>query len=286
MTKFLLNDFIVEKHVKEALEEDIGYGDITTDFLCEGEQKLSINFVTRADGIFCGEVPFKMVFKILADDEVKIKFLKKDGDMMKKGDILAKVEGPARAILTGERLALNYAQKMSAISTLTRKYADKLRGSKAKISDTRKNTPNFRLFEKYAMLIGGGSLHRFNLCDCVMLKDNHIALCGGSMKKAIAKMKQYLSHTHKLEVECDTIEQVKCCVSEGVDIIMLDNMAPEVRLASINIIRNTKKPIIIEVSGGVNLDTVEEIGKDDVDIISTSALINAPMLDLAFDYKN
>lgn len=283
MTEFLLNKFIVENHVKQALMEDIGYGDISTDFL-SNDKTFRVFLVARQKGIFCGKMPFELVFKILADDEVKIEFYKNDGDKIEKGDKIAKIEGCARYILTGERLSLNYVQKMSAISTKTAKYVDILKPYNVKIADTRKNTPNFRMFEKYAIKVGKGSLHRFNLCDCVMLKDNHIALMDGSIELAYNKIKENLSHAHKIEIECDNFEQVKLCAKLGVDIIMLDNMANDEMVKCVDYIRKIAPNTIIEASGGVSLETVENIAKTGVDVISTSDLINAHTLDFGFDY--
>ncbi len=280
---FLLNEFIVKKHVEAALIEDIGYGDITTDAICLDSDKLEVFFVSREEGIFCGEMPFKLVFETLGG--VEVEFYSHDGEHINVGQKIAKISGSARSVLTGERLALNYAQKMSGIATYTDKFAQKLKGTGAKIADTRKNTPNFRIFEKYAVKVGGGSLHRFNLSDCVMLKDNHIAFFGGSaagsITSAVKKVRENISHAHKIEVECDTIEQVKEAVVLGVDIIMLDNMSMADIKKSVEIIDSAA---IIEVSGGVNLNTVAQIAETGVDIISTSALIvHAPTLDLGFD---
>ena len=285
MAKFLLNDFIIEDHVKSALAEDIGYGDISTDSVCfalDDNAKFEVFLTTRTDGVFCGRDVFETVFRVLAKDKVKVEFYFSDGDEIKKGDKIAKISGHPRYILTGERLALNYTQRMSGIATFTRKFQKIAEQYGARVVDTRKNTPNFRIFEKYAVKIGGGYLHRFNLCDCVMLKDNHIALLGGSIKDAVKKVRENISHAHKIEVECDKIAQVKEALEAGADIIMLDNMTPEQMSECVKLI---DKKAIIEASGGVSIETVEEIAKTGVDIISTSAIVaKAPTLDLAFDY--
>ena len=287
MAKFLLNDFIIEDHVKSALAEDIGYGDISTDSVCfalDDNAKFEVFLTTRTDGVFCGRDVFETVFRVLAKDKVKVEFYFSDGDEIKKGDKIAKISGHPRYILTGERLALNYTQRMSGIATFTRKFQKIAEQYGARVVDTRKNTPNFRIFEKYAVKIGGGYLHRFNLCDCVMLKDNHIALLGGSIKDAVKKVRENISHAHKIEVECDKIAQVKEALEAGADIIMLDNMTPEQMSECVKLI---DKKAIIEASGGVSIETVEEIAKTGVDIISTSAIVaKAPTLDLAFDYLN
>lgn len=284
MTRFLLNEFIVREHVKNALIEDIGYGDISTDFICEENDTLEVFLATRQDGIFCGELPFKLVFDILSEGNVKIEFYVKDGDKISAGDKIAKITGPARSVLTGERLALNYVQRMSGIATYTNKFVQKIEKYGTKIVDTRKNTPNFRIFEKYSVKIGGGSLHRFNLSDCVMLKDNHIALCGGSIEAAVQKIRKNISHAHKIEVECDTFEQVKIATSLGVDIIMLDNMnIGEIKKC----IEHINKKAIVEISGNVTIETIEELAKTGAQIISSSSIITkAPTLDLGFDCVN
>ena len=221
----MLNSFFIEDHVKKALEEDIGFGDITTDYLTNEEDRMSCELNSRVEGILCGVNVFKTVFKVLSDD-VKVTFYKKDGDVINKGDKIADIEGPARWVLMGERLALNYIQRMSGIATETNKYQKAIGEYKAKIVDTRKTTPLFRAFEKYSVKIGGGSLHRFNLADCAMIKDNHIKYAG-SLTKAVEKLREHISHAHKIEVECDTIEQVKEAVAVDADIIMLDNMSLE-----------------------------------------------------------
>lgn len=285
MAKYLLNDFIIEDHVKKALVEDIGYGDITTDSVCaylDNDKIFQVYLTTRCDGVFCGEDVFKKVFEVLAKDKVTVEFYFHDGDEIKKGDKIAKISGFARYILTGERLALNYVQRMSAIAAMSRKYQLVVQKYGARVVDTRKNTPNFRIFEKYAVKIGTSHLHRFNLCDCVMLKDNHIALLGGDIKKAVELVRENISHAHKIEVECDNVSQVKLALEAGADIIMLDNMSIEQMRECVKLI---DKKAIVEASGGVNLSTLEEIAKCGVDVISTSAIVaGASTLDLAFDY--
>lgn len=282
-----LHDFIIEKHVKSALEEDIGFGDITTDFLVGENDTLSGSLNTREDGILCGCDIFKKVFEILGG--VKVEFYFKDGDFIAKGDKIASISGSARSILTGERTALNYIQRLSGIATETKKYKDKidsLNGDslggdyQSEIVDTRKTTPNFRLFEKYAVKTGGGSLHRFNLSDCAMIKDNHIQFAG-SITKAVNKLRENISHAHKIEVECDTLEQVQEALDCKADIIMLDNMGINDMKTAVALIN---KRAVVEASGNVSLDTIKEIASTGVDIISSSAIVaKAPTLDLALD---
>lgn len=275
----MLNKFLIEKHVKQALEEDIGFEDITTDNLAGENDTLECSLNTRGDGVFCGKDVFEIVFKVL-DNQVDIKFYFKDGDNIIKGDKIADVKGPARAILTGERTALNYIQRMSGIATETRKYQDAIGGYKAKIVDTRKTTPCFRIFEKYSVKVGCGSVHRFNLADCAMIKDNHVKFAG-SIGNAITKLKQSISHAHKIEVECDTLDQVKESLSYGADIIMLDNMSIEEMKKAVQEINGKA---IVEASGNVNINRLKEIASTGVDIISSSAIVaKAPTLDLGLD---
>ena len=273
-----LHEFIIEEHIKSALKEDIGFGDVTTDFLAEENDILSGSLNTREDGILCGSEIFKKVFEILSKD-IKIEFNFKDGDFIAKGEI-AKISGPAKAILTGERTALNYIQRLSGIATETNKYVNAIKDYSAQIVDTRKTTPNFRIFEKYAVKTGGGALHRFNLSDCAMIKDNHIRLAG-SITQAVEKLRKNLSHAHKIEVECDTLEQVQEALNCKADIIMLDNFKLEDIKKAVKLIN---KQAVIEASGGVNIDTIVQIAATGVDIISSSAIVaKAPTLDLALD---
>lgn len=275
----MLNNLYVKDHVKEALKEDIGFGDITTENLAVDDDYLKGALNTRSDGVLCGADVFKTVYETLSKD-IKIKFYFKDGDLIKKGDKIADIEGPAKELLIGERVALNYIQRMSGIATETKKYQDAIGNYPAKIVDTRKTTPNFRIFEKYAVKTGGGALHRFNLSDCAMIKDNHIRLAG-SITNAVKKLKENLSHAHKIEVECDTIEQVKEALAADVDIIMLDNMDIESMKTACRLINHKA---IVEASGNVNLSTVGAIASTGVDIISSSAIVaKAPTLDLALD---
>lgn len=275
----MLNKFYIEDHVKMALEEDIGFGDITTENLADDNDFLSGELNTRSEGVLCGCEVFKTVFKVLSDD-IKIKFYFKDGDKIKKGDKIADISAPAKYLLMGERVSLNYIQRMSGIATETRKYQDAIEPYAAKIVDTRKTTPNFRAFEKYSVKIGGGALHRFNLSDCAMIKDNHIRLAG-SITNAVTKLRESISHAHKIEVECDTLEQVKEAVDVKADIIMLDNMSVDTMRKAVEIINHKA---VVEASGNVNLETVNAIASTGVDIISSSAIVaKAPTLDLGLD---
>ena len=275
----MLNDLYLNEHVKNALIEDIGFGDITTENIAEETDYLKGSLNTREDAILCGSNVFKKVYELLSKDVV-VNFYFSDGDSIRKGDKVADIEGPAKYILMGERVALNYIQRMSGIATETRKYQDAIGDNKAKIVDTRKTTPNFRPFEKYSVKVGGGAIHRFNLSDCAMIKDNHIRLAG-SITSAVEKIRANISHAHKIEVECDTLEQVKEAVQAKADIIMLDNMNCDLMKECVNIIGDKA---LIEASGNVTIETIGEIAKTGVDVISSSAIVaKAKTLDIALD---
>lgn len=275
----MLSNFYVEDHVKHALMEDIGFGDVTTESIVGEDKIFEASLVSRCEGIICGLEVFKTVFKILSD-KVKVELLFKDGDKIKKGDVLAKLTGPGKYLLLGERVSLNYIQRMSGIATETHKYQTAIGELPCKIVDTRKTTPNFRAFEKYSVKVGGGALHRFNLSDCAMIKDNHIQVAG-SVTNAVKMVKANLSHAHKVELECDTLDQVKEALPLGIDIIMLDNMDLETMKTAVKLIDHKA---IVEASGNVHLETVRAIAECGVDIISSSAIVaKAPTLDIALD---
>lgn len=275
----MLSNFYVEDHVKHALMEDIGFGDVTTESIVGEDKIFEASLVSRCEGVICGLEVFKTVFKILSD-KVKVELLFKDGDKIKKGDVLATLTGPGKYLLLGERVSLNYIQRMSGIATETHKYQTAIGDLPCKIADTRKTTPNFRAFEKYSVKVGGGALHRFNLSDCAMIKDNHIQVAG-SVTNAVKMVKANLSHAHKVELECDTLDQVKEALPLGVDIIMLDNMDLETMKTAVKLIDHKA---IVEASGNVRLETVRAIAECGVDIISSSAIVaKAPTLDIALD---
>ncbi len=279
MNQKLLHNFIVEEHIKNSLKEDIGFGDVTTDFLYKGEDYITAVLNTREAAVVCGIEVFRQVFSVLSD-KVSVKTFFSDGDFVDKNTSLAEVSGPARAVLTGERTALNYMQRMCGIATQTRRFQQAIEPYEARVTDTRKNTPGFRMFEKYSVMIGGARLHRFNLCDCVMIKDNHIKHAG-SISKAVEMIKLNLSHAHKIEVECDTYEQVKEAVSAGCDIIMLDNMTVDEMKKCVQYINHKA---IVEASGNVKINTINDIAATGVDVISTSAIVaQAPVIDLGLD---
>ena len=275
----MLTDFYLTDHIKSALNEDIGFGDVTTESIITEDKVFEAKLSSRAEGIVCGLEIFKKVYEILSD-KIEVKLFFKDGDKIRKGDILAEIKGSGKYILLGERVSLNYIQRLSGIATETNKYQQAIGDLPCKVVDTRKTTPNFRAFEKYAVKCGGGALHRFNLSDCAMIKDNHIKVAG-SVTKAIELVKKNLSHAHKIELECDTLDQVKEGLNSGVDIIMLDNMNLDEMKEAVKIINHRA---IVEASGNVTLDSVKQIAQCGVDIISTSAIVaKAPTLDLGLD---
>lgn len=277
---YLVQDLIVKKYIEQALIEDIGHGDVTTDSIVKEDQKLIAKINSRVDGIICGLDVVSRVFTLL-DPYINVKNLIKDGDKVCKGQDIAIIEGCARAVLTGERTALNFIQRMSAIATLTNEYQQAIMPHNAKITDTRKTTPNFRIFEKYAVKIGGGSPHRFGLSDCVMIKDNHIELAGGSIKKAVKLVKDKIGHTVKIEVETENLKQIEEALEAGADIIMLDNMTVDEMSEAVLFIN---KKAITEASGNISLETVNNVASSGVDYISTSAInARAGILDIGLD---
>ena len=276
---YLPPNFIIRQLVEQALKEDIGHGDITVDSIVKPGQKLKAVVNSRAQGIICGIDVFKMVFGIL-DSQVKINSLLNDGDIIQPKQDIAIVEGSARAILTAERTALNLIQRMSAIATLTNQFQEAIKPFNAKITDTRKTTPNFRIFEKYAVKVGGGSPHRFGLYDAVMIKDNHIKLAG-SITEAVNLARKNTSHTAKIEVETENVDQVKEAIKAKADIIMLDNMSVDQMKEAVNIIQGIA---LTEASGTISLETVNAVASAGVNYISTSAITaRAGILDIGLD---
>lgn len=263
--------------IRLALKEDITSEDITTNSVmpkyCLGE----VDLICKQDGILAGIEVFKRVFNLL-DNTFEIKIYFKDGDRVKTGDLVAKLRGDIRALLSGERTALNYLQRMSGIATYTNSIAELLKDSKTKLLDTRKTTPNMRIFEKYAVKVGGGCNHRYNLSDGILLKDNHIGAAGG-VKEAIMMAKEYAPFVRKIEIETENLEMVKEAVEAGADIIMLDNMSVEMMKEAIKIINGRAQT---ECSGNVTRENVEKLINIGVDFISSGALTHsAPVLDLS-----
>ena len=263
-----------DKLIMQALEEDITSEDITTNAVMRHPQQGEVQLLCKQDGVIAGLDVFKRVFELL-DETTEVVFYVKDGDAVKKGDLLAVVKGDIRVLLSGERTALNYLQRMSGIATYTRSIADLLKGSKTKLLDTRKTTPNNRIFEKYAVKVGGGYNHRYNLSDGVLLKDNHI----GGVKEAVTMAKEYAPFVRKIEVEVENLDMVREAVEAGADIIMLDNMTPEMMKEAVRIIDGRAET---ECSGNVTLENVARLTDIGVDYISSGALTHsAPILDVS-----
>ncbi len=258
-----------------ALREDIGKGDITTNSIIPEDAKTSAKIIVKEDGMICGLPVARLVFQSV---DKKIKFSEKvnDGKTLKKGAVAAIVSGPARGILTAERTALNFLQRLSGIATITSKFV-KAAGKGIMILDTRKTTPGLRVLEKYAVKIGGGCNHRMGLFDEVLIKDNHISVAGG-LKQAVRAAKKKLN---KIEVEASTLGQVKEAIASGVSRILLDNMSIATMKKAIKLIRRSKRKIEIEVSGGITLKNIRKVAEAGVDYISIGALTHsAPALDI------
>ena len=263
--------------IKLAQREDITSEDITTNSVMREYKRGEVELICKQDGIIAGLDVFKRVFELL-DEKTEIEFFAKDGDAVKNGELIGKVTGDIRILLSGERVALNYLQRMSGIATYTNSIAKLLEGSKTKLLDTRKTTPNMRIFEKYAVKIGGGYNHRYNLSDGILLKDNHIGAAGG-VKEAIAMAKEYAPFVRKIEIETENLDMVKEAVEAGADIIMLDNMTPEEMKQAVELIDGRAET---ECSGNVTRENIEKVIGIGVDYISSGALTHsAPILDLS-----
>ena len=269
-----------DKLIRMALQEDITSEDVSTNAVMRSAVKGTVDLIAKEDGIIAGLDVYARVFQIL-DEKTEISFNFKDGEEVKKGDLLGTVTGDIRVLLSGERVALNYLQRMSGIATYTKQVSKLLEGSKVTLLDTRKTTPNCRVFEKYAVRIGGGCNHRYNLSDGVLLKDNHIG-AAGSVAKAVAMAKEYAPFVRKIEIEVETMEQVKEAVEAGADIIMLDNMTPEMMKEAVELIAGRAQT---ECSGNITKENIETITKLGVDYVSSGALTHsAPILDISLKH--
>ena len=256
--------------IRMALQEDITSEDVSTNAVMPTEVKGTVDLIAKEDGIIAGLDVYARVFQML-DEKTEIDFKCKDGDEVKKGELMATLTGDIRVLLSGERVALNYLQRMSGIATYTRQVAKLLEGSKVTLLDTRKTTPNCRVFEKYAVRVGGGCNHRYNLSDGVLLKDNHIG-AAGSITKAITMAKEYAPFVRKIEIEVETLEA-------GADIIMLDNMTPEVMKQAVELIDGRAQT---ECSGNITKENIARIREIGVDFVSSGALTHsAPILDIS-----
>ena len=267
----------MDKYILSALEEDISSEDVTTNAVMREALQGEVDLICKQDGVIAGLPVFERTFKLL-DNNTQVVFFCKDGDTVTKGQLLAKVYGDIRVLLSGERVALNYLQRMSGIATYTRNMVKLFEGTDTKLLDTRKTTPNMRIFEKYAVRVGGGHNHRYNLSDGVLLKDNHIG-AAGSVTKAVQMAKEYAPFVRKIEVEVETLDMVKEAVAAGADIIMLDNMTVEEMREAIRIIDGRAET---ECSGNVTKENVAQLTALGVNYISSGALTHsAPILDIS-----
>lgn len=263
--------------IRMALQEDITSEDVSTNAVMPTATKGTVDLIAKEDGVVAGLEIYARVFTIL-DEKTEIDLHCKDGDEVKKGELMATVTGDIRVLLSGERVALNYLQRMSGIATYTRQVAKLLEGSNVTLLDTRKTTPNCRVFEKYAVRVGGGHNHRYNLSDGVLLKDNHIG-AAGSVAKAVKMAKAYAPFVRKIEIEVETLDQVKEAVEAGADIIMLDNMTPEVMKQAVELIDGRAQT---ECSGNITKENIQKIREIGVDFVSSGVLTHsAPILDIS-----
>lgn len=269
-----------DKLIRMALEEDITSEDVSTNAVMPTKVQGTVDLIAKEDGVIAGMDVYARVFKLL-DEDTEIEMFCHDGDEVREGDLMAKVTGDIRVLLSGERVALNYLQRMSGIATYTRSVAKFLEGSGVTLLDTRKTTPNCRVFEKYAVRVGGGCNHRYNLSDGVLLKDNHIG-AAGSITKAIQMAKAYAPFVRKIEIETETLEQVVEAVEAGADIIMLDNMTPEVMKQAVALIDGRAQT---ECSGNITKENIARICEIGVDFVSSGALTHsAPILDISMKH--
>lgn len=266
----MLNQIIIDEIIKNALTEDMNYGDITTDALIEENSTALAIITAKQAGVIAGLSVANRVFELL-DNNISFQALKSDGDVIQEGEKIAEIKGRTRAILKGERLALNLLQRMSGIATKAREYSELIKGTGTRIADTRKTTPGLRILEKYAVRMGGCHNHRFNLSDAVMIKDNHIKAAGG-ISKAVKKIRMTLSHTVKIEVEVESLEQLEEAIAARADIIMLDNMDIETMKRAVEI---NKGRAILEASGNITSERINEISAIGVDVISVGALTHS-----------
>jgi len=272
---------LLNKLLSSFLREDIGRGDLTSESIFKPDDSGTAHLVARQSFIAAGaEMVAARVF-IIQNSRITVSAAAADGERIEPGDRLLTVSGPVIDLLKAERVALNLLQRLSGIATLTSTFVERVKNYPVLICDTRKTTPGLRMLEKYAVVAGGGRNHRFNLTDGVLIKDNHIAACE-SIKKAVQRVRNHIPHTIRIEVETDTLAQVQECLESGVDIIMLDNMSPEMMAEAVEIIGGRA---IVEASGGITIDTVEAVAKTGVDIISIGALTHsAPACDIGMDW--
>ena len=271
-----MNWLVIDELLKDAINEDAAYGDITTAAIVDRESRSKVELIAKEAGVIAGLDVFARVFHLLG--EVDVTAFIQEGDEVQPSQVIAHLEGSSHNILVGERLALNILQRMSGIATATRRLVNEIKGTKAKILDTRKTTPNLRVLEKYAVTVGGGYNHRYNLSDGVLIKDNHIS-AAGSIKNAVRMVREKLSFVRKIEVETENLKQVQEALTAGVDIIMLDNMPLPVMKEAVDLIGGN---VLTEASGNVNGSTIKAIAETGVDFISVGMLTHSsPALDIS-----
>lgn len=271
---------VADKYIRLALEEDISSEDVSTNAVTPEYQKGEVQLICKEDGILAGLPVFARVFALL-DMDTEVETYVKDGEPVKSGQLLAKITGDVRVLLSGERTALNYLQRMSGIATYTHNVAKMLEGTKIRLLDTRKTTPCMRVFEKYAVRVGGGENHRYNLSDGVLLKDNHIGAAGG-VKEAVQAARAYAPFVRKIEVETEDLQMVKEAVEAGADIIMLDNMTAEEMAEAIRFIDGRAQT---ECSGNITMENIQKLASLGVDFVSSGALTHsAPILDISLKH--
>ncbi|MES2722202.1 MAG: carboxylating nicotinate-nucleotide diphosphorylase [Pseudomonadota bacterium] len=275
-----LPDMLIDPTVRAALAEDLGRaGDITAQACIDADAQMSVVFATRQSGVVAGLACARLAILAL-DPQASFEAVVEDGDSVEAGAVLAKVTGNARAILSAERTALNLMGRLSGVATLTRAYVDQTQGTAARIVDTRKTTPGLRHLEKYAVRCGGGVNHRFGLDDAILIKDNHVAACGG-VANALKRARAFAGHLTKVELEVDSLEQLRDALPHGADVIMLDNFSPDDLKTAVALAGGK---VVLEASGGVNLQTVRAIAQSGVQVISVGALTHsAPVLDIGLD---
>ncbi|MGE5629534.1 MAG: carboxylating nicotinate-nucleotide diphosphorylase [Caulobacteraceae bacterium] len=269
----MLDNMAVDRIILNALEEDLGWGDITTDSTIPEHVEIKGNFIAKEEGVICGVSVCSRVFQLL-DESIKFEALMQDGRKASKGDIIATISGKARSILKGERTALNLFQRMSGIATMTNRYAEKVSGFPVRIVDTRKTAPGLRILDKYSVRVGGGFNHRYNLSDMVLIKDNHIKAAGGILP-AVEAARSRVSHAVKIEVEVESLKELREALEAGADIIMLDNMPLDMMKEAVSI---AKGKALLEASGNMGLEggrNVRDVAETGVDIISAGALTNS-----------
>jgi nicotinate-nucleotide pyrophosphorylase (carboxylating) len=270
----------VKQLIQASIEEDLGRGDVTTEATIAESVISRARLSTKQEIVLAGMEVFIEVHAVL-DQAVHIKAAHNDGDLLAAGTVIAELEGPARSLLAGERVGLNFLQRLSGIATLTRRYVDAVRGYHVDIVDTRKTTPGWRLLEKYAVRVGGGKNHRHDLGDGVLIKDNHIVAAGG-IKQAVAMARQHSHHLLKIEVEVETLEQVEEALQAGAEVIMLDNMSPTLLAEGVKLIGGRA---IVEASGGINLESIVDVARTGVDLISVGRLTHsAPAVDIHVEF--